>query len=326
MANNNQTPSLGLTQYKTVSSITSSTFSEVSSVGLPLDTLASLDFELTLNHTNSGSSPTLTTDVMLACISNLAVVINGSARRISLKGEDLALLSYASTGHAVESNLLDTTSSTVDSTINFKIPFSNAGPLNNSFSSKRPNDSLLDLRAISGTTTASLVVTWTSISITNVSSFNSATLKCTALASTGIQGPLPTGNREMRFNTITHDSSGALQLNLPIGGQDLNQYTNILLISRTSAGVLTDSVFTNVKLSSLGFDYVNTATGNLAGINNSDGIPHTVGLYSLPLYMAGRLTSRLVGSQLSQLQLELESSVSASQVTTVLQNMINFKK
>ena len=250
MATNNAGPSLGLTQYKTVSSITSSTFTEVDTVELPLDTLAGLYFELTINHTNGGSGPTLTTNALLACISNIAVIVNGSARRISLKGEDLALISYAMTGNAVESSLDATTSSTVDSTITFSIPFANNGPLNNSFSSKRPNDSLLDLRSSAGVTTASLQVTWTTITITNVSSFNSATLKCTALASTGLQGPLNVGNREMRYNTITLDSTGAKQLNLPVGGANLNQYSNILLIGRTSASALADSLYSNVKLSS----------------------------------------------------------------------------
>lgn len=51
---------------------------------------------------------------------------------------------------------------------------------------------------------------------------------------------------------------------------------------------------------------------------------HTTGLHVLPLYSNNRLTSRLVGSRLSQLQLQLTSAVAANQVVTIVQRTIDF--
>ena len=59
-------------------------------------------------------------------------------------------------------------------------------------------------------------------------------------------------------------------------------------------------------------------------VNNSNGITHTTGLHVLPLYSNNRLTSRLVGSRLSQLQLQLTSAVAANQVVTIVQRTIDF--
>jgi hypothetical protein len=44
----------------------------------------------------------------------------------------------------------------------------------------------------------------------------------------------------------------------------------------------------------------------------------------LPLYVYGRLSGRLVASNVSQLQLELNSLVTNSSTITVVQDMINF--
>ena len=45
----------------------------------------------------------------------------------------------------------------------------------------------------------------------------------------------------------------------------------------------------------------------------------------MPLFAYQRLTGRLIASQLSQLQLELNSLVSNSSTITVVQNMVNFE-
>ena len=129
----------------------------------------------------------------------------------------------------------------------------------------------------------------------------------------------------MRFNTITLDATGSKQLNLPVGGS-VNQYKAIQLIGRNSSGVLTDNntLYDNVILESLGFEYYNSASGIIDTINNYSGVPSTTGLQTLPLYVYGRLSGRLIASNVSQLQLELNSLVTNSSTITVVQDMINF--
>ena len=317
---------VGITQYKRISNITTTDFTSTISQDLPLDILGGIYCELSIVHTNAGSTPTLTTNNLMGVISDLSILVNGSSRRVSLAGYILPQLSYIATGQAVESPLVDTASTQVTSTIGFVIPFANNGPLNNSQSSVRPQDSYLDLRNVAGVETASIQVEFASPSITNVTSFDSATLSMTALVNTGIAGPVTYGIRELRYNTITLTSTGTVQLNLPVGGGSLNQYKNILLIGRNSSDALVDSLYSDVSLSSLGFDYWRSDTGPLETVNNYAGVPHTTGIYNLPLYAYGRLTGRLVASDLSQLQLQLTSSVTNSSVVTVVQDMINFNR
>ena len=147
----------------------------------------------------------------------------------------------------------------------------------------------------------------------------------TALANTGISEHITFGIRELRFNTITLDATGSKQLNLPVGG-GINQYKAIQLIGRNSSGVLTDNntLYDNVILESLGFEYYNSASGIIDTINNYSGVPSTTGLQILPLYVYGRLSGRLIASNVSQLQLELNSLVTNSSTITVIQDMINF--
>jgi len=317
---------VGITQYKKISNVTTSDFTSINSQDLPLDVIGSIFCELSITHTNAGSTPSLTVNNMMACIQDISIIVNGSSRRVSLAGYILPLLSYSATGLAVESTLVDTTSTQVTSTIGFTLPFANMGPLNNSQSSIRAQDSYLDLRNVAGVETASIQVQWSSPTITNVTTFDSATLKMTALVNTGISGPVNFGIREIRYNTITLSSVGQVQLNLAVGGGSLNQYKSMLLIGRNSSNVLADSLYSEVSLSALGFDYWRSDTGPIETINNYSGLTHTTGLYVLPLYAYGRLTGRLVASDLSQLQLQLTSSVSSSQVITVVQDMINFNR
>jgi hypothetical protein len=317
---------VGITQYKQVSNISTSDFTAVSSQELPHDVLGAIFCELSITHTNGGSSPSLNTNNMMGVISDISIIVNGSSRRVSLAGYILPHLSYAATGISVESSLIDTTSTQVTSTINFVLPFANMGALNNSQSSIRPQDSVLDLRNIAGVESASIQISWGNISITNVSSFDSATLKMTALVNTGIDGPITFGIRELRYSTVVLSSTGMVQTNMAVGGGSLNQYKSLLLIGRNSSDVLTDSLYSDVNLSSLGFDYWRSDTGPLATVNNYSGLAHVTGLYILPLYVYGRLTGRLVASELSQLQLQLTSLVSSSQVVTIVQDIINFRK
>ena len=146
-----------------------------------------------------------------------------------------------------------------------------------------------------------------------------------ALSNTGISEDITFGIREMRFNTITLDATGAKQLNLAVGG-GTNQYKAIQLIGRNSSGVLTDNntLYDNVILESLGFEYYNSSSAIIDTINNYSGVPSTTGLQILPLYVYGRLSGRLVASNVSQLQLELNSLVTNSSTITVVQDMINF--
>jgi len=306
---------VGITQYKKISNVTTSDFTSINSQDLPLDVIGSIFCELSITHTNAGSTPSLTVNNMMACIQDISIIVNGSSRRVSLAGYILPLLSYSAT-----------TSTQVTSTIGFTLPFANMGPLNNSQSSIRAQDSYLDLRNVAGVETASIQVQWSSPTITNVTTFDSATLKMTALVNTGISGPVNFGIREIRYNTITLSSVGQVQLNLAVGGGSLNQYKSMLLIGRNSSNVLADSLYSEVSLSALGFDYWRSDTGPIETINNYSGLTHTTGLYVLPLYAYGRLTGRLVASDLSQLQLQLTSSVSSSQVITVVQDMINFNR
>jgi hypothetical protein len=317
--------SVGITQFKKISSITSTSVSDVQSQTLPLDVLGAIYCELSITHTNAGSSPSLNTNNMMGVISDLSIIVNGTSRRVSLPGFALPLLSYSATGHAVESNFVTTTSTQVTSTIGFVIPFANMGPQNNSQASVRPQDSYIDLRPQAGVETASIQVQFATPTITNVTSFDSVTLSMTALANTGISEDITFGIREMRFNTITLDATGAKQLNLAVGG-GTNQYKAIQLIGRNSSGVLTDNntLYDNVILESLGFEYYNSASGIIDTINNYSGVPSTTGLQILPLYVYGRLSGRLVASNVSQLQLELNSLVTNSSTITVVQDMINF--
>jgi len=214
--------SVGITQFKKISSITSTSVSDVQSQTLPLDVLGAIYCELSITHTNAGSSPSLNTNNMMGVISDLSIIVNGTSRRVSLPGFALPLLSYSATGHAVESNFVTTTSTQVTSTIGFVIPFANLGPQNNSQSSVRPQDSYIDLRPQAGVETASIQVQFATPTITNVTSFDSVTLAMTALANTGISEDITFGIREMRFNTITLDATGSKQLNLPVGTKQFN--------------------------------------------------------------------------------------------------------
>ena len=317
--------SVGITQLKKISSITSTSVSDVQSQTLPLDVLGAIYCELSITHTNAGSAPSLNTNNMMGVISDLSIIVNGTSSRGSIPGVALPLLSYSATGHAVESNFVTTTSTQVTSTIGFVIPFANMGPQNNSQSSVRPQDSYIDLRPQAGVETASIQIQFAQPSITNVSTFDSVTLAMTALANTGISEDITFGIREMRFNTITLDATGSKQLNLPVGGS-VNQYKSIQLICRNSSGVLTDNntLYDNVILESLGFEYYNSASGIIDTINNYSGVPATTGLQILPLYVYGRLSGRLIASNVSQLQLELNSLVTNSSTITVVQDMINF--
>ena len=83
-------------------------------------------------------------------------------------------------------------------------------------------------------------------------------------------------------------------------------------------------MYDNVILESLGFEYYNSSSAIIDTINNYSGVPSTTGLQILPLYVYGRLSGRLVASNVSQLQLELNSLVTNSSTITVVQDMINF--
>ena len=317
---------VGVTQFKKISGISSTSLTDVQSQTLPLDVLGAIYCKLDIVHTNGGSAPSLNTNNMMGVISSLDIIVNGTSRRFSLPGFCLPLLSYAATGNVVESSFHVGTSASGTSSIGFVIPFAMLGPLNNSQSSMRPQDSYIDLRNQAGVETASIQVQFATPAITNVSSFTSATLTMTALAATQIANTIDFGIKETRFNTVTLDATGSKQLNLPVGG-NVNQYTSMLLIGRNSSGVLTDNntLYDNIILESLGFEYYNTSSGVLDTVNNYAGVPATTGLHIMPLFAYQRLSGRLIASQLSQLQLELNSLVSNSSTITVVQQMVNFE-
>tara|TARA_B110000014_G_C20124678_1_gene598137 strand:- start:3836 stop:4795 length:960 start_codon:yes stop_codon:yes gene_type:complete len=316
--------SLGITQYKQISAINTTDLTATVSSNLPLDIINNIYFEVSIVTTNAGVAPAMDVNSILGCISDISIIRNGSSRLVSLQAADIVLMNYAATGSAVRSNIDNTAGGAFTSTVGFYIPFSNGGPLNNSSSSIRSQDSYLDLRQSSGTETASVQIQFATPTITNVTSFDSVNITMLAGTSTGIIGDVAVGISQFRYNTVTLTGTGNIQTNLPVGGNSLNQYTQILLIGRTAGGALADGLFTNVELSSLGFNYWNSSADLIDTVNNSNGITHTTGLHVLPLYSNNRLTSRLVGSRLSQLQLQLTSAVAANQVVTIVQRTIDF--
>ena len=66
--------SVGITQFKKISSITSTSVSDVQSQTLPLDVLGAIYCELSITHTNAGSSPSLNTNNMMGVISDLSII------------------------------------------------------------------------------------------------------------------------------------------------------------------------------------------------------------------------------------------------------------
>jgi hypothetical protein len=316
--------SLGITQYKTISSVSTTDMTATVSSVLPLDIINTIYVECSITHTNAVGAPSLDVNNILETITDVSIIRNGSSRLVSLAAQDIVLLNYAATGNPVRSSIDNTAGGQFTSTVGFYIPFSNNGPLNNSSSSVRSQDSYLDLRQNSGTETASIQFQFANPTITNVTSFDSVNITMLAQTSTGIVGDVAVGVSQLRYNTVVLNSLGSVQLNLPVGGSNLNQYTQILLIGRTAAGALADGLFSNVELSSLGFNYWNSSANLIDDVNNQNGIVHTTGLHVLPLYSNNRLTSRLVGSRLSQLQLQLTSSVAAAEVITVVQRTIDF--
>ena len=129
---------VGVTQFKKISGISSTSLTDVQSQTLPLDVLGAIYCKLDIVHTNGGSAPSLNTNNMMGVISSLDIIVNGTSRRFSLPGFCLPLLSYAATGNVVESSFHVGTSASGTSSIGFVIPFAMLGPLNNSQSSMRP--------------------------------------------------------------------------------------------------------------------------------------------------------------------------------------------
>ena len=272
---------------------------------IPKSILRALQCRMTINHTNGATVSGWTIDALLNLMSDVEFILNGQD---VVHKVPLAFFFYQNfyDNGGVSSYTVDvTTSSNAISIVDFDINFANSRSIS-------PDDTLMDLR--SGISTAVLKTSFGAITATGVT-FDSGTVEVCSdeymydASENSDMANKVRGRYETVYTQKTISTTGANDLELSVGA--FNEYKRLFIETKNGSGVRSDSIIDKIEIFSGALTFVKKNADLIKTRNALDyGIAPAsllTGIYVIDLTRLGKMTQRLVTSQLSELKLRLNA-------------------
>jgi hypothetical protein len=256
---------------------------------LPRSLMRGLILQLDLEVTN-GSSASANIFKLCNVIKKISLVINGQDTRISVPFYHLFYSNTYDFGTTPRYSISSAAGSGTDR-VNVVLPF--ALPR-----SVLPDDTLLDLRNVSS---ATLEVTFGAKTYGTNKTIDNGSLKIYSMEYAQAGEFSPIAIHEMSYTNRAIAAEGEIDIDLDYGGA--NQYRSLYVYTFNNSGALTGGLFSNFKVKSRTFTYIDIDTNILIGNNqiryNKDNVP--TGVYIID-FTNGRMSERLDARGLNELK------------------------
>jgi len=274
---------------------------------LPRSLMRGLILQLDLDVTN-GSSAAATIFQLCNVIKKISLVINGQDTRISVPFYHL-FYSNAYDFSSTPRYLISSASGSGTDRVNVVLPFALPRAV-------LPDDTLLDLRNVSS---ATLEVTFGAKTYGTNKTINSGALKIYSMEYAQAGEFSPIAIHEMSYTNKAIASQGEIDIDLDYGGA--NQYKGLYVYTFNNSGALTGGLFSNFKVKSRTFTYIDIKTNILLGNNqiryNMDRVYN--GVYVID-FTNGRMSERLDARGLNELKFIPTSETSNSTEIVIIKD------
>jgi hypothetical protein len=277
---------------------------------LPLTVFKNLHLRLKVTHTNAGVEA-ITPFSMLNLVSKLQIVLNGQDTLASMPLYHLFFSNKKEFGFSPLFSIDTAAGAGKISTIDLCLPF--YLPL-----AVSPEDTLLDARSLSS---AVLEIQWGSLIGPATAVVTAAELQIFTGEFANVSQEDTFARHEFGYSTSNLDSVGLIQHKLDVGSN--NQYRRLWIYTMDNTGALADTLVSKFGIMSRSFYYKNKSVDAFKGaMVNQFGVANDGGVYVIDFCPDGKMSQRLDARQLSELILEITSTVANGSFAIVKEKVI----